>query len=108
MTNIPVFYVDETIHLLTGEEWKVLMYAVHKIVGDKIPFDGHQSAKIFRKDLIKKTGLTSPEAIEALAELFKYQILLPTFVNNKGIEWMLGPLDQIDLEGISSREIAKK
>ncbi len=108
MTNIPVFYVDEMIHLLTGEEWKVLMYAAYKIVGDKVPsFDSHQTTKIMRKDLIKKTGLTSPETIEALAELFKHQILMPTFVNNRGIEWMLGPLEDINLEGLKAREIVK-
>lgn len=107
MTNIPVFYVDETIHLLTGEEWKVLMYAVHKIIGDKIPFDGLQTAKIYRKDLIKKTGLTSPETIEALAELFKYQILLPTPTPD-GIEWTLGPLQHINLEGLAARKLVHK
>lgn len=107
MSNMPVFYVDELMHFLRGEEWKVLAFLTHKIVGDKIPFEGEQFARFGPDDIPNGTGLQMPAVVRALGELATYGIIMPA-QTDQGIAWMLCPLDEVDLKGLASRKKAGK
>lgn len=107
MSNMPVFYVDKVMYYLSSEEFKVLAYLNHKIVGDKIPFDGEQYAKLHMRDIAKGTGLSTRMVNKCMSELVSYQLIMPARVQSK-IVWMMGPLEEVDLAGLAMRKQAKE
>lgn len=109
MSNMPVFYVDELMHLVSGEEWKVLAFLTHKIVGDKMPFEGDQSCRLTVQEIAKGTGLPSPRIIHAMTDLWTYGIIVPqSFPFGDTITWSLGDLENIDLTGLAMRKKASE
>lgn len=106
MTNIPVFYVDDVMYYIDGPEFKVLFCAVHKIIGDKIPFDGLQEATISVSDFCAGTHLGRVTVCEALKGLIKYNLIVPIgSVTREGQRWQLSR--DFDVEGLKARKAEK-
>lgn len=116
-TQTPNDYFDLVMGLLTGNEWKVLCFAIRHILGfhDRIMTRTRPiSLTTFERGYgnYNGCGLNRKTIIEALKELEKYRLLVPVGEpTQKGQEWYLD--EYPDLEGLKKRflgnkEIAKK
>jgi hypothetical protein len=109
VSNTPTFYVDEVMYFLSSEEFKLLMYLTHRIVGEEIPFERDQVANLTIDQIKKGTGLPGPVANEGLMELAKYRLITTNGFPSDGIvTWSLCPLDLVDLNGLAIRKKARK
>jgi hypothetical protein len=77
------FYIDQILHLLTGEEWKVLSYAIRKIIGfqkscDSISLSQFVTGCITRegKRLDHGTGLCRESVCNILKSLLNFGLLI--------------------------------
>lgn len=116
----PNAYVDEYMPLLTGNEYKVLTYAIRRIIGfqktdDRISIsqfaDGIKSRDGQRLD--GGTGLGEGAVRAALKELIKYKLIVVVAQSNSQLN--LPPLftlqwnsDYVDKEGLERRMNDKK
>lgn len=112
------FYVDKCLHLLDGNEIKVLLYVIRRIIGFNKNFDfislGQLENGIVTQSgerLDSGTGLSKPSIIKALSGLKKYGILLEV---QKSQSPKLGSAytlqfnyDKIDLINLEKRELDK-
>lgn len=112
------FYVDKCLHLLDGNETKVLLYVIRRIIGFNKNFDfislGQLENGIVTQSgerLDSGTGLSKPSIIKALSGLKKYGILLEV---QKSQSPKLGSAytlqfnyDKIDLINLEKRELDK-
>ena len=115
----PNFYVDELMPLLTGEEYKVLFYAVRRILGfeeKRITMRDRISITQFEKGLVSKdgrrldygTGLSRTAIVNALETLTTFNIMHELAPNNphenKGAEYGLElDSDRVDLANLWAR-----
>lgn len=114
-TQIPNVFLDEIMPLLTGEELKVLLYAIRHIIGfqDRITTrTRHISLSMFQNGYGKYQGcgLGKNAIIKALAELKKYRLLIaigePTAA---GQAWRIADVsDNPDLDGLQNRFLARQ
>jgi len=113
------FYVDECLHLLDGNELKVLLYAIRKIVGwnkqqDYISLSQFQDGAKNSQDgtpINYGTGLGRKTIIDAIGELTKYGLLvkLPPDRNTRklGDSYALQfNIALVDLKGLQERRQA--
>lgn len=108
MSNAPTFYVDEVMYFLSSEEFKLLMFLTHHIVGEELPFEREQSADLTIDQIKKGTGLPGPVANDGLMELAKYRLIMPISLPvSASITWTLCPLDEVDLAGLAQRRAEK-
>lgn len=114
-------YVDEFLHLLTGEETKVLLYAIRTIKGfwksqDRISISQFERGKRSKKTgefLDHGTGLNRETVIRALSELKSYGLLVEIAPNdkksNEGACYSLQfEYDKINILGLEARLKAKQ
>jgi hypothetical protein len=105
MANVPNFYVDNVMYLASGPEYKVLLFAVYKIIGDKIPFEGIQRANISTSDFSTGMNLSRPTVTKALASLVRYRLIVPIGKpTHDGQIWELTTPDVIDFAGLKTRK----
>jgi len=105
------FVVDDLMHLLTGSEYKVYMFAVRHIYGwqDKVERGyANISLSMFEDGFSRfgGVGLSRPTITSALDKLVQYRLLVKIGkAGNKGQAWAIGK--DIDLDGLIERNINK-
>lgn len=112
------FYIDKCLHLLDGNEIKVLLYVIRRIIGWNKEFDRISLAQ-FEKGIISKTGerldfgvgLSKPSIVKALNQLNKYGFLIqlehsnnPKLGNAFTLEF---DYSKIHLNALEKRELNK-
>ena len=117
----PNLYTDKLMHLLTGDEWKTLDYALRRTFGfnkeaDRISvsqfMSGNGRLDEFGQPVEYGTGLSRPAQIQALNELMRFGILIevaPNNTANHGRMWLL-QLDerQVQFDLMRDRAAAKQ
>lgn len=122
---LPNFYTDQLAWLLTGDEWKLLTYAVRRIFGFEKGRQTKQapiSLSTFEegiwiidpdtgepKQVAHGCGLTKPVISTGLKNLERYGVLESGEITNDGRLWGL-QMDEgkIDLDGLLARREQKK
>lgn len=105
------FVVDDLMHLLTGSEYKVYMFAVRHIYGwqDKVERGyANISLSMFEDGFSRfgGVGLSRPTITSALDQLVEYRLLVKIGkAGNKGQAWSIGK--DIDIDGLIERNINK-
>ncbi|HEX3560320.1 MAG TPA: hypothetical protein VHU19_14025 [Pyrinomonadaceae bacterium] len=117
--STPNDYADQLMHLLSGEEWKVLSYTVRRIFGfqkrrDHVSLTQYQEGtRAAGRHLDYGTGLSRPTIIKALATLCKYGLMTLVALNdlqhNEGDCYAL-QLDasKVDMEGLLKRNAERR
>lgn len=111
-TQTPNDYFDLVMGFLTGNEWKVLCFAIRHILGfhDRLMTRTRPiSLSTFENGYgeYKGCGLNRKTIIEALKELEKYRLLVPVGkATSKGQRWYLD--EYPDLEGLENRFATNK
>jgi hypothetical protein len=115
----PNDYADLFMHLLSGEEWKVLSYAVRRIFGfqkrqDEISLTQFQEGLLAEdgSPLDHGTGLSRPAVIKALKALTTFGLMVRVSANdpklNSGDSYALHlDASQVDVAGLEERDRLK-
>ena len=115
-SQLPNFYVDQLLHLLTCEETKVLLYMVRHIFGwneNRVTHKDHISLSQFVHGYTRVDGtqgdygtnLHRTTVIKCLQSLAKYGIAIAVGeVNQKGQQWQLQiDASKVDMAGLQRR-----
>ena len=102
------FYVDDCLPLLTGEETKILFYAIRKILGWKKETDN-----ISLTQFIAGTGLNKATILKSLKSLDFYGLLVQLSISNnnptKGSEYFLQlDITKVNISGLKERASKKQ
>lgn len=107
----PNTMVDDLMHLLDGNEYKILLFTVRHIYGwqDKIQRGkANISLTMYEKGFgaMHGVGLSRPTIVSVLDELVKYRVILKVGkATKKGQAYSIGT--EPDIEGLTARQDAK-